>query len=45
MDVLESSVRVPAKRFEELVVWQKAHAFVLEVYRISEQFPKFEILD
>jgi four helix bundle protein len=28
------------KSFEELLVWQKSHEFVLRVYRINEQFPK-----
>ncbi|MCC7424078.1 MAG: four helix bundle protein [Planctomycetaceae bacterium] len=32
----------PAKSFRDLIVWQKAHAFVLEIYRISEGFPKSE---
>lgn len=31
-----------AKSFRDLVVWQKAHAFVLEVYRVSEGFPTTE---
>lgn len=31
-----------AKSFRDLVVWQKAHAFVLEVYRVSECFPATE---
>jgi four helix bundle protein len=31
------------KSFEELVVWQKAHEFVLLVYRITELFPKAEM--
>ncbi len=35
--------RKPAKRFEELVVWQKAHAFVLAVYRLTAGFPKSEL--
>lgn len=35
--------RPMAKRFTELIVWQKAHAFVLSVYRLSESFPKSEI--
>jgi four helix bundle protein len=30
------------KSFRDLVVWQKAHAFVLEVYRTSETFPSTE---
>jgi len=29
--------------FEDLVVWQKAHSFVLEVYSFSKQFPKEEL--
>jgi four helix bundle protein len=33
----------PAKTFEDLIVWQKAHAFVLAVYRFTEAFPKSEI--
>ena len=33
----------PAKGFQDLVVWQKAHQFVLLVYRFSECFPKSEI--
>ena len=31
-----------AKSFRDLIVWQKAHAFVLEVYRVSEMFPAVE---
>lgn len=32
----------PAKTFEDLVVWQKAHALVLLVYRLSADFPRTE---
>ena len=32
----------PAKSFEDLIVWQKAHQFVLSVYGISKQFLKEE---
>jgi len=32
----------PAKTFQDLLVWQKAHQFVLEVYRLSDKFPKSE---
>ena len=32
----------PAKRFEDLLVWQKAHALTLAVYRYSGKFPKSE---
>ena len=31
------------KSFEELLVWQKTHEFVLLIYRITENFPKHEI--
>jgi len=35
--------RGPAKSFEDLLVWQKAHSFVLMVYRLTGAFPKHEI--
>jgi four helix bundle protein len=31
--------RLPAKRFEDLIVWQKAHNLVMEVYRLTQGFP------
>ncbi len=33
----------PAKRFQDLIVWQKAHQFVLAVYHVTQQFPKSEL--
>ena len=30
------------KGFEDLKVWQKSHALVLEVYKVTQQFPKDE---
>jgi four helix bundle protein len=33
----------PAKRFEDLLVWQKSHALVLRVYRETRPFPKHEL--
>jgi len=36
------SQRAPARTFEDLLVWQKAHAWVLGVYRFSENFPAKE---
>lgn len=33
----------PAKTFTDLVMWQKAHKFVLEVYIYTSQFPREEI--
>jgi four helix bundle protein len=33
----------PAKTFEDLIVWQKAHEFVLAVYVFTKAFPKSEM--
>ena len=33
----------PTQTFEQLVVWQKAHQFVLQAYRLTEHFPQKEI--
>lgn len=30
------------KRFQEILAWQKAHELVLEIYKITELFPKKE---
>ena len=32
-----------SKTFQDLIVWQKAHAFTLMVYKCTESFPKHEI--
>jgi four helix bundle protein len=32
-----------SKTFQQLVVWQKAHALVLEIYKITADFPKAEL--
>lgn len=32
-----------AKSFEDVEIWKKAHAFVLSVYRLTENFPKHEL--
>ena len=45
-DRIEGTVerpRAPARCFQDLVVWQKAHLFVLDVYKLTEQFPKTEV--
>lgn len=34
--------RPAARSFRDLVVWQKAHQFVLAVYRLTESFPDRE---
>lgn len=36
------AVLKPARTFEDLVVWQKAHECVLEVYTLTTTFPKHE---
>lgn len=33
----------PAKTFEDLIVWQKAHELTLDVYRVTKDFPKEEM--
>lgn len=35
--------RLPGKSFQDLIVWQKAHQFVLEVYKVTKGFPREEI--
>ncbi len=32
-----------SQSFRDVIVWQKAHAFTLAVYRASEPFPKHEL--
>lgn len=34
---------MPASSFEDLEVWKKAHNFLLQVYRLTEGFPKHEL--
>ena len=36
-------MRKMAKSFQDLIVWQKAHAFVLNVYGWTESFPRSEL--
>lgn len=33
----------PAKTFQDLLVWKKAHRFVLSIYHVTETFPKTEM--
>ena len=33
----------PARTFRDLIVWRKAHEFVLWVYRFTRKFPKEEV--
>src|SRR5882757_3443946 len=39
----EPGRRAPAKSFEQLIAWQKAHQFVLATYRFTDNFPRTEI--
>ena len=32
----------PARTFQDLLVWQKAHRFVLDIYALAAAFPKQE---
>jgi len=36
-------IREPAKSFEDLLAWQKAHSFALMIYRLTGTFPKHEM--
>jgi four helix bundle protein len=35
--------RQPSRCFQDLIVWQKAHEFVLKLYRATNSFPSHEI--
>lgn len=32
-----------AQTFQDVILWQKAHAFVLEIYKTTATFPKHEL--
>jgi four helix bundle protein len=32
-----------ARSFEDVEIWRKAHAWVLKIYKLSENFPKHEL--
>ena len=32
-----------SQSFRDVIVWQKAHAFTLAIYRVTEAFPKHEL--
>jgi len=36
------AISKPARTFQDLLVWQKAHRFVLSVYTLTAAFPKHE---
>ena len=33
-----------SQSFEQLIVWQKAHSYVLAIYKITKQYPKEELV-
>jgi four helix bundle protein len=35
--------RRPAKVFQDLILWQKAHQFVLSMYGFSQNFPEMKM--
>ncbi|HWD93824.1 MAG TPA: four helix bundle protein [Verrucomicrobiae bacterium] len=35
-------MKTAARSFKDLIVWQKAHQFVLEIYRVTRGFPADE---
>lgn len=39
---MEEKERKPSRCFEDLIVWQKAHAFVLKLYLATAGFPSHE---
>ncbi len=40
---MNENKKMVSKSFEDLLVWQKAHAFVLDVYKTTKEFPKEEL--
>ena len=40
---IEKRMQKKSNNFTDLIVWQKAHNFVLGVYKITSKFPKEEI--
>jgi four helix bundle protein len=40
---MTAAARVPARTFQDLIVWRRAHEFVLGVYNFSRAFPRCEI--
>ena len=42
-DLARKDEKPPSRSFPQLVVWQKAHAWVLDMYRMTNGFPKIEM--
>jgi hypothetical protein len=35
--------RRPAEKFQDLIVWQKAHDLVLSIYKMTSSYPRHEL--
>ena len=42
-ETIRNQTRAAARFFQDLEVWQNAHAFVLQVYKHTARFPKHEL--
>lgn len=40
---MDGKIDRTGKGFRKLIVWQKAHELVLQVYKFTEKFPKYEL--
>ena len=36
-------ITMKTKSFKDLIVWQKSYKLVLEIYKVTTDFPKFEV--
>jgi four helix bundle protein len=43
VDLGHDMERSPSRSFQDLIVWRKAHQFVLSTYRLTEDFPRSEL--
>ncbi len=43
IEIRNQKTEMFAKSFEDVGIWKKAHAFVLKIYRLTENFPKHEL--
>lgn len=41
--LIHPAIMKPARTFQDLIVWQKAHLFVLQSYKYSKDFPREEL--
>jgi four helix bundle protein len=43
INLKKEGIAMKAKRFEDLIVWQKAHKLVLAIYKLTRAFPRDEL--